>query len=143
MAQSTDQIVSGARSGTSSADQAEVARVLAAMAAHFADNRPDALLTEEAVTVCTGAEVYNATGRSILRGGSALVGAVTEVLPLPEPGTTRGRYAARLLTDARAYGWNKDDNEPVIPRSPHARPVPKPGPPAVPGPRPATGRSGQ
>jgi hypothetical protein len=125
-------------------DRAEVAQVLAAMATHFTGNRPDALLTKDALTVCAGAEVYNATGRSVLRGGSALVTAVTAVLPLPEPGTTRARYAARLLMDARAYGWSDDDNEPVIPRFPHARPAPAPAPrPGVPGPRPATGRSGK
>ena len=150
MAQTTDQTRSGAPDGAESVDRATVGRVLAGMAGHFTDHRPHELLTPDALQVCAGAEVYNATGRSILGGGSELLDAVTDALPDAEPACTRGQYAVRLSDEAAAHGWDGERAIPTVPAprpAPKTAPKPKPRPPArrtgVPGPRPTTGRSGR
>ncbi|MFJ8852333.1 hypothetical protein [Streptomyces sp. NPDC102437] len=106
MTNCTDQTQDGAPGGTDSVDNAmvgQVLRVLVAMADHFTENRPGALLTSDALQVCTAAEVYNATGRSVLGSGAVLLSAVTDALPEAAPASTRGQYAAVLREEAAAY----------------------------------------
>ncbi|WP_413808166.1 hypothetical protein [Streptomyces sp. OE57] len=147
MPKSTDQTRSGASDGAESVDRAAVAAVLAAMAAHFTANRPDELLTPDALAVCASAEVYIHTGRSVLGGAAPLLSAVVDALPESEPAATRRQYADRLREEAAAYGWIEDETERAIPTVPAARPAPKPAAPArrpgVPGQRPSAGRSGR
>lgn len=106
MTNCTDRTQGGAPDGADSVDNVlvgQVLRVLVAMADHFTENRPDSLLTPDALQVCTAAEVYNATGRSVLGSGAALLSAVTDALPEAVPASTRGQYAAALREEAAAY----------------------------------------
>ncbi|MFB7496045.1 hypothetical protein ACFC09_15360 [Streptomyces sp. NPDC056161] len=130
MAQSTDQNGSGA----GPADRELVGRVLAAMADHFTAHRPDAVLTTDAVAVCASAEVYNATGRSVLLSASTLLGTVMNALPEAASRSTRRQYADVLRQEASAYGWSGEENEravQAVPRPPVGGPgrsAPQSGP---------------
>lgn len=143
MAQTTDQVRSGAPSGALSVDRAAVGEVLALMAGHFTARRPGDRLTPVALGAAVAGEVYNAGGRTSRVNGAPLSAAVTDELPPADFNLTRGQYAVLLREAATAHGWGDDANERAIPTVPGPRPAPAPSErPDVPRPR-TEGRAGR
>jgi hypothetical protein len=101
-------------------------RVLAAVAKHLTDTRPDDELNDSDLLVCVAAETYKFGGRNSGTGPAVSRAAMTAA-PERRPGVTRGEYALLLRKAATAcgYDWTGDDNERAIPPVPRPRTEPE------------------
>ncbi|WNI31484.1 hypothetical protein [Streptomyces sp. ITFR-6] len=98
-----------------------VTSVLLAVADHFTETTPTAVLEQHSLLVSVGAEAYRLVERRSDGSGQALSKAALAAMPEVPAGITRGEFA--LCLRRAVDKWTSDDNERVTPTIPAPRPA--------------------